>query len=335
MKKRWLACLALACSLTAVAETYGDNPAAVKMMQELAARDGYDRDYLQSLLLAVSRDDSVLEKISRPAEKTKPWYEYRKIFEDQARTDDGVAFWRDNEAALIKAEAQYGVDPAVIVAILGVETRYGKVSGSIPVWQSLLTLCIDYPPRAPFFCEQTDYFLRLAKRENKNPLAIKGSYAGAMGMSQFMPSSYYNDAVDYDGDGRVDLWHSPADAIGSIAHYLQVRGWQPGGRYKYQLPLEPNISDFGKDHKPGYKIGALLQDERLKNDVDLIKEIGDNADEMVGSLVVDASEQEKSWWITYNNFYVVTRYNASPLYAMAVGELADRIRHKRESKLRQ
>ena len=320
MKKRWLACLALACSLTAVAETYGDNPAAVKMMQELAARDGYDRDYLQSLLLAVSRDDSVLEKISRPAEKTKPWYEYRKIFEDQARTDDGVAFWRDNEAALVKAEAQYGVDPAVIVAILGVETRYGKVSGSTPVWQSLLTLCIDYPPRAPFFCEQTDYFLRLAKRENKNPLAIKGSYAGAMGMAQFMPSSYYNDAVDYDGDGRIDLWHSPADAIGSIAHYLQVRGWQ---------------KDFGKGHKPGYQIGALLQDARLKNDVDLIKEIGDNADEMVGSLVVDASEQEKSWWITYNNFYVVTRYNASPLYAMAVGELADRIRHKRESKLRQ
>ena len=335
MKKRWLACLALACSLTAVAETYGDNPAAVKMMQELAARDGYDRDYLQSLLLAVSRDDSVLEKISRPAEKTKPWYEYRKIFEDQARTDDGVAFWRDNEAALIKAEAQYGVNPAVIVAILGVETRYGKVSGSTPVWQSLLTLCIDYPPRAPFFCEQTDYFLRLAKRENKNPLAIKGSYAGAMGMAQFMPGSYYNDAVDYDGDGHIDLWHSADDAIGSIANYLQNRGWQKGGHYKYRLPLEPNIPDFGKNHKPGYKIGALLQDERLKNDVELTKEIGDNADEAVGSLVVDETEQQKSWWITYNNFYVITRYNASPLYAMAVGDLADRIRHKRESKLRQ
>ena len=112
MTLRWLACLALAMSLNATAETYGDNPAAVKMMQELAARDGYDRDYLQSLLLAVSRDDSVLEKISRPAEKTKPWYEYRKIFEDQARTDGGVAFWQEHEAALARAEAQYGVDPA-------------------------------------------------------------------------------------------------------------------------------------------------------------------------------------------------------------------------------
>jgi len=335
MSTRWLACLALACNLAVAADTYGDNPVAVKMMQDLAKRDGYDGEYLQALLLAVSRDDSVLEKISRPAEKTKPWYEYRKIFEDQARTDDGVAFWREHEAALVKAEKEYGVDPAIIVAILGVETRYGKVTGSTPVWQSLLTLCIDYPPRAPFFCEQTDYFLRLAKRENRNPLAIKGSYAGAMGMAQFMPSSYYNDAVDFDGDGQVDLWHSAEDAIGSIAHYLQVRGWQKGGRYNYQLALEPSIAEFGKGHKPDFKIGTLLQDARLKDDVDLIKEIGDNADETVGSLVIDASAQEKSWWITYNNFYVITRYNASPLYAMAVGDLADRIRHKRESKLRQ
>lgn len=154
-------------------------------------------------------------------------------------------------------------------------------------------------------------------------------------MAQFMPSSYYNDAVDFDGDGRIDLWYSPADAIGSIAHYLQVRGWQKNGRYKYRLPAEPSLAAFGNDHKPHYQIHTLLTDAKLKHDVDLIKEIGDNGTETVGSLVVDISEQERAWWITYNNFYVVTRYNASPLYAMAVGDLADRIRHKRESKLRQ
>lgn len=337
MTIRLLLTLLTACILSShvIADnSYGTNPAAIKMMQELAARDGYDADYLQALLLAVGRDDGVLVKISKPAEKTKPWYEYRKIFEDQARTDDGVTFWDANAATLARAEAQYGVDPAIIVAILGVETRYGKVTGTTPVWQSLLTLCIDYPPRAPFFCEQTDYFLRLAKRENRNPLAIKGSYAGAMGMAQFMPSSYYNDAVDFDGDGRIDLWYSPADAIGSIANYLQVRGWQKGGRYKYRLSTEPSLLAFDNNHKPHYQIHTLLTDSNLKNDIDLIKEIGDNGMETVGSLVVDASEQEKAWWITYNNFYVVTRYNASPLYAMAVGDLADRIRHKRESKLR-
>ncbi len=147
-------------------------------------------------------------------------------------------------------------------------------------------------------------------------------------------SSYYNDAVDFDGDGRIDLWYSPADAIGSIANYLQVRGWQKDGRYKYRLSTEPSLPAFDNNHKPHYQIHTLLTDSNLKNDIDLIKEIGDNGTETVGSLVVDASEQEKAWWITYNNFYVITRYNASPLYAMAVGELADRIRHKRESKLR-
>ncbi|MDO4642810.1 MAG: lytic murein transglycosylase B [Cardiobacteriaceae bacterium] len=336
MKKNWLiASMAIFSSVPLLAANYGDRPEAVKMMNELADRDGYDKMYLRSLLLAVGRDDSVLEKISRPAEKTKPWYEYRKIFEDQERTDNGVIFWRNNAEALQRAEAQYGVDPAIIVAILGVETRYGKVTGNTPVFATLLTLCLDYPARAPFFCEQTDYFLRLAKRENRNPLSVKGSYAGAMGMAQFMPSSYYNDAVDFDGDGKVDLWHSPTDAIGSIAHYLQVRGWQKNGRYKYQLPSMPSNGNFGKDHKPSFKISELLLDEQLKNNVNLIKEIGNNTDEMVGSLVVDSSEHEKAWWISYNNFYVITRYNASPLYAMAVVDLADRIRQKRESELKQ
>lgn len=315
------------------ADSYADNPQAIQWMHRLAQRDGYDQAYLLSLLGAVSRDDEVLAKISRPAEKIKPWYEYKNIFSDTQRTENGKQFFAAHRAVLNRAASVYGVDLSVIVAILGVETRYGKLTGTTPVFRALATLCFDYPPRADFFCQQLDYFLRFAKREDKNPLSLLGSYAGAMGMPQFMPSSYYDDAIDFDGDGSIDLWHSTADVIGSVAHYLAKRGWQKNGPYIQLLPVKPDLASFAQTHKPQIAIKRLLQDKNLKNDRNIIQRIGKYSGEKVGGLILDVAANEKQYWLTYNNFYVITRYNTSPLYAMAVIELANRIKlNQQESK---
>lgn len=323
-------CLAAYFASLPVFANYLEREDVRAFMRELAAREQMDEAYLQSLAAAVGKDDGVLAKISRPAEKTKTWGEYRPIFLDQARIDNGAAFWDTNEETLKRAYGQYGVDPSIIVAIIGVETRYGKVTGSTPVFQSLMTLCFDYPPRAPFFCEQADYFLRLSQRENFNPLRIKGSYAGAMGMAQFMPSSYFNDTVDYDGDGVVNLWDSPADAIGSIGNYLKVRGWQKDGELVRRLPALPDHATLFDKHEPHVELSALALDEKLKNDQTFISRTQKNPREKVGGLKLAGADGEE-YWLTHNNFYVITRYNTSPLYAMAVIDLAARIVEKRQS----
>lgn len=309
------------------AQNYAENTNARQFIHELALNRHFDENYLISLLLSLHRDDSVLEKISRPAEKSKPWYEYQKIFDDTERLENGVQFAQTNQEWLNKAYQDYGVDPNIIVAIIGVETRYGKVTGNTPTLTALATLCFDYPPRAPFFCAELANFLSLAKRENWNPLTIHGSYAGAMSMAQFMPSSYLNDAIDFDHDGKTDLWQSPADAIGSIANYLHHRGWQKDGLLYHPLPQKPQISAFDGNHQPHFLLQDLKDDKNLKNDDNFIKWIETQTNEKVGSLILQGENSELPF-ITYNNFYTITRYNTSPMYAMAVSNLAQRIKDK-------
>lgn len=304
--------------------SYAYNASAMQRAHQLAVNEGFDEAYLQSLLLATYKDQSVLRKISRPAEKTKTWAEYRPIFLDQKRIENGVVFWQAHADTLQRAYAEFGVDPAIIVAILGVETRYGKVTGDTPVFAALSTLCFDYQPRAAFFCAQWDDFLRMAKQENFNPLPIKGSYAGAMGMAQFMPSSYLGDAVDFDDDGQIDLWHSADDAIGSIANYLANRGWQRDGKIVERLTQKPQVSHFGRTHKPYFARNSLFNDESVTNSS------SSKNTELVGSLVLQGADGEE-WWLTHHNFYVITRYNTSPLYAMAVYQLAQHIQNHRVS----
>lgn len=313
------------------AASYLENPQAIAFMHDIAKAHEMDEYYLQTLLAAIGKDEEVLAKISRPAEKTKTWAEYRPIFLDDARIQGGVAFWNEHAETLARAEKEYGMDPAIIVAILGVETRYGKVTGSTPVLQALATLCFDYPKRAEFFCEQVDYFLRLSRRENFNPLRIRGSYAGAMGMAQFMPSSYFNDAIDYDGNGVTNLWESPQDAIGSIANYMKVRGWQAGGSLVYRLPSLPEGHALLENHQPHMELAALRLDDTLKNDENFTKWTDKHSGEKVGGLEL-VGVDGKEHWLTHNNFYVITRYNTSPLYAMAVIDLARRIVEERQSK---
>ncbi|UJF24295.1 lytic murein transglycosylase B [Suttonella sp. R2A3] len=308
--------------------SYAFRDEALARANALAENEGFDEAYLQSLLLAVEPDESVLEKISRPAEKTKTWAEYRPIFLDQARIDNGVAFWDEYAEVLSRAEETFGVDPAIVVAIIGVETRYGKVTGNTPAFAALSTLCFDYPKRAAFFCEQWDEFLRLARRENWNPLQIQGSYAGAMGMGQFMPTSYTNDALDYDGDGKVDLWNSADDAIGSVANYLANRDWESGGKYVERLEEAPTAEHFGQSHKPYFDRNSLFEKKQEDEQI-VMEQKGAETPVMVGSLVLEGLEGEE-WWLTYHNFFVITRYNTSPLYAMAVIDLAAELREQRE-----
>lgn len=329
MKKAGLVALGLACA-PLWAQSYVERDDVISFMHAMAQNHGMDEAYLQSLAAAVEKDDDVLRKISTPAEKTKTWAEYRPIFLDDARIENGVKFWNEHAEVLAKAEAEYGVPPEVIVAIIGVETRYGKVTGTTPVFTALMTLCFDYPPRAPFFCEQVDYFLRLSQRENFNPLRIKGSYAGAMGMAQFMPSSYFNDTVDYDGNGVVNLWESPADAIGSIGNYLKVRGWEKEGALVYRLPVEPATTALLDKHQPHVPLAQLREDVALKNDENFMNWTQKYPDENVGGLVLEGVDG-KEYWLTHNNFYVITRYNTSPLYAMAVIDLGRRIVEERQS----
>lgn len=315
--------------------SYFENASAQAWLKQQTQNDAALRGRYETVFKALYRDDSVLQKIARPAEKAKPWFEYRKIFEDEARLNDGIAFYLEHQSALARAEAEFGVDARIIVAILGVETRYGKVMGKTEVLQSLATLCFDYPPRAKFFCAQLADSMRLLDQLQSalgvNPLEVRGSYAGAMGMAQFMPSSYLNDAVDFDGDGKIDLFHSPTDAIGSIANYLKNRGWQAGGAYAYPLPFKPNksalVQEVGKNQKPSHKalwwVGEQQADSPEKQQA-LAAWLAIHGDELAGSLILEGAAGEE-YWLTFNNFYAITRYNSSPMYAMSVVNLAEKI----------
>lgn len=319
----WLAILGVFMCVPVFA-SYAERDEALEMVHELAQEHDYDEAYLQFLLGAIEKDEEVLRKISKPAEKTKQWFEYRPIFVESSRIENGVAFWQAHGETLKKAEKEFGVDADIIVAILGVETRYGKVMGKTPVLQALATLCFDYPQRAEFFCQQFDYFLRLSKAQDFDPLSIMGSYAGAMGMAQFMPSSYVDDAIDYDGDGRVDLWGSVEDAIGSIGNYLANRGWVSGGKLVESLPVQPSLPNFGQSHFPSIAVSDLLKDEAIIHEGSALEWLAMISEPQLGGLILQ-EEHESQWWLTYYNFGVLTRYNSSPLYAMAVIELADEI----------
>jgi membrane-bound lytic murein transglycosylase B len=289
-------------------------------IDEMVLRHGFARQQLETWFTAVRVRDDIIAKITRPAEKTKTWYDYRNIFLDSARIENGAIFWRDNQAWLTRAEQRYGVPAQIIVAILGVETRYGRVTGNDRVLEALATLAFTYPARADFFRQELEHYLLLTREEGIDPLTLSGSYAGAMGLAQFMPSSYRSYAVDFDGDGYRDLWHNPADAIGSIANYLSRHHWQRGGRVTVPAMVQGEAyrQILSDNLKPRWNIAQL-------------KDYG-----IVPNTTVDGTQQAillelegydgLEYWLGFDNFYVITRYNHSPLYAMAVYHLSGEIR---------
>jgi membrane-bound lytic murein transglycosylase B len=277
---------------------------------------------LRKLLAAAQHQPAILEAMGRPAEKDKLWYEYRPIFLTDRRIREGAEFWLAHRQDLDQASVRSGVAPEYLAAILGVETYYGRQTGNYRVLDALATLAFDYPPRAKFFRDELEQFILLARDMKMNPLAVKGSYAGAMGAPQFMPSTYRRYAVDASEDGRIDLWSNWPDVCASIGNYLKEHGWNPG---------EPVLSEA--DVEPGKTADLDGRKLSLAETVGSLKEKGVSFESSLPpdapAVLIAADEADGVHWrVGYNNFYVITRYNHSPLYAMAVYELAAAIKQR-------
>jgi membrane-bound lytic murein transglycosylase B len=302
------------------AEDFQDNPKTQAFIEEMQERHQFDRKELEALFAQAKKRDDILEAISRPAEKTKPWYEYRNIFLTPKRIDGGVSFWKENEDILDRAEQAYGVDAAIVVAIIGVETRYGANTGSYRVIDALSTLAFEYPPRSKFFRSELEQFLILAREEDVDVRKVKGSYAGAMGYGQFIPSSYRAYAVDFSEDGKRDLWGNLDDIIGSVANYFHRHGWKAGEPVASKVNSSAPAAGFqvSENVKPGKKTAGDFAKAGVTTDPSL------PVDQVV-ALLEFAQRNGPEYWLTTKNFYVITRYNRSPLYAMAVYQLSKAI----------
>ncbi|KKN53430.1 hypothetical protein LCGC14_0602540 [marine sediment metagenome] len=299
-----------------------DLPGVQPFIDKMVAEHGFDKANLEMLFDHVEVKDSILKAISRPAEKSKPWYEYRNIFLTDSRINGGVEFWQQHKEALEAAEDKYGVPAEIIIAILGVETRYGGNVGSFRVIDALSTLAFRYPPRSPFFTSELEKFLILTREEDMSQLEPIGSYAGAMGLGQFMPSSYLAYAVDFDGDGHRNIWTNPTDAIGSIANYLKRHGWGDGASIVHPTSVSLPLSDAmsANDLKPAFT-RAQLAEAGFNLD-----ELPEGDDEL--SIIGLTQKEGEEYWLGRQNFYAITRYNHSRMYAMAVYQLAQAIKVK-------
>jgi len=311
--------LASAPRLATAAANYVDHPEARAFIERISTAHGLNAAELRGLFQRAERQQAVLDAISRPAERVLNWGEYRQIFITDKRIDGGVAFWDKHAELLAHAEQRYGVPAEIIVAILGVETFYGRYKGKYPALASLATLAFDYPPRSKFFTRELEEFLLLVREEGIDPLTAKGSYAAAMGMPQFISSSYRAYAVDFDDDGRRDLWHSLADVIGSVGNYFARHGWREGGAITERA--NPT-GDAWRELADGKLKPALSREQLAGGGL----EAGFEGPYTVMDL--DNGEARESW-VGAHNFYVITRYNHSRLYAMAVYQLATQIRARR------
>lgn len=286
---------------------------------------GIEPQRIRDALAQAEYKQSIIDAITRPAEAVKPWRDYRQIFLTQARIDGGVAFYRDNRAALDRVSAETGVPAEYIIAIIGVETFYGRNTGSYRVLDALYTLAFDHPKRAPFFAGELAQLFALAKEEPQlDLLTLKGSYAGAMGMGQFMPSSYRLWAKDGDRDGRRDLLTHRPDVFASIANYFVVHGWQADGPVVARATLDAGGEEFVPESlQPVHSMAELAErGYRPMAGEPLPRDPATQGATVVG-LDGDAGRE---YWIGYRNYFVITRYNRSPMYALAVHQLAQAIR---------
>lgn len=298
---------------------YSQHPQARAFADEMATQHGFRREEVLQVLAQAERQQSILDAIARPAEKAKPWKDYRKLFVTSDRIQQGAAFWRDHAATLARAEREFGVPAQIIVAILGVETRYGRNMGSYRVLDALATLGFDYPPRAEFFRGQLVEFFLMTREQKLAPERVVGSYAGAMGYGQFMPSSFRKYAVDFDGDGRIDVVNDIDDAIGSIANYLKGYGWQTGAPLVVKASVKEPLPE-GLLRETLEPVTSIA-DYRRRNVVPLAT----LPDTTNAALFAVEAEAGTEYWLALNNFYVITRYNRSQMYALAAVQLGSEI----------
>jgi membrane-bound lytic murein transglycosylase B len=294
--------------------------ARADFIERMVATHDFDREELATMLGEAKIIDSILEAISRPAERVMPWHEYREIFLTESRIAGGAEFWLEHDEQIRTASRESGVAPEMLVAILGVETLYGRRTGSYRVLDSLSTLAFAYPPRSPFFTSELEEFLLLAREESIDPRETLGSYAGAMGAGQFISSSFRAYAVDGNGDGRRDLWGDWQDVFASVANYFEVHGWQYG---------EPVVARA--------TVGTAPPAAGLGNSMDLTETV--SSARQLGYVFVSEMPEtapttilglqgydELEYWIGYHNFRVITRYNRSVKYALAAHQLSVEIR---------
>ncbi len=298
---------------------YDQHPRAEEFIAEASAEYQLDPALIRQWLSRTERLESVLEAIQRPAEKVKEWDEYQDIFLTTRRISSGKAFLQEHDKLLRAAEQQYGVDRHIIAAIIGVETFYGTRQGNFRVLDSLATLAFDYPQR-PLFWRELKAFFALTRDEQLDAATIKGSYAGAMGYGQFIPTSFLHYAVDGDGDGKRDLWGNPADAIFSVANYFKRHGWKTGE------PVTQRVRVKGSEYtrvvndqlKPQWTVAELRA-----LGVQTTEPADDNRS---ANLIQLQGKKGAEFWLGEHNFYVITRYNHSRLYAMAVYQLSEALR---------
>lgn len=287
-----------------------------RFIDDMSERHGFDRSSLERTFATVESRQPILDAISRPAERVIPWHEYRDRFLTERRILKGVDFWQRHATAL--AEVQ-GAAPAIIVGILGVETQFGEMTGRFRVIDALATLAFDYPPRSRYFRGELEQFLLLTREEAVDPLRAVGSYAGAMGAPQFMPTSYRVFAVDADGDGKRDLWDSWSDVIGSVANYLMQHGWRANEPVVVPAALpSADLTRFDTSRLALNETVASLREKGVVFD----SSMPDDAPTM---LVVGEGGNGPEYRVGFNNFYVITRYNRSTMYAMAVHDLGQAI----------
>ncbi len=331
MKKfaRWVRpraarCVMVLCALCADAPAadYSVRPEVRAYIDELVAAHNFERAHLIRLFKDVRRQTSALKAMDRQAE-AKPWHEYRKIFVNDKRIERGIDFWKANAKLLAQVEREYLVPAAVVLAIAGVETYYGDNLGRFPVFDALVTLGFDYPRRAAFFRKELTEMLLLGREEDFDYEQVRGSFSGAVGFSQFMPSSYRYYAVDFDGNGKRDLWHTP-DALASIANYLARHGWKRGGAVANRIKLEKAAGNLplNKDLKPW-----LSQADAGNYGLGKITGIADG-EPLFSLLAFELKGGTNEHWATYHNFYVISRYNHSRRYAMAVYQLSEILKQR-------
>jgi len=293
-------------------------PEVEAFIGEMVHKHEFRRDRLRRLFSQVRPRPAIIRAMSAPA-TAKPWYEFRDRYVNAARIDGGIRFWQENVVTLARARREFGVPEEIIVAIIGIETFYGRSTGSFRVLDALATLAFDYPPRAGFFMGELEEYLLLSREAGLNMLDVKGSYAGAIGIPQFLPSSYRKYAVDFNGDGRRNL-DDTVDSIGSVANYLQAFGWRPGE--PVVIPAEAGDSEIDTMLAAGIKPGIRIGELRRRGVVPLAP-VSDEAETALFSV---ESEAGPRYWLGLQNFYVITRYNRSINYAMAVHDLASGLR---------
>ncbi len=319
--RRFVAFLALSTSLSVFAQGYDARPDVQAFIDDLAARHGFLPEELRATFARVQRAEPALQSI-RP-EQQPSWADFRAQFLNDKRIAAGLAFWRSNRVTLERAEGAFGVPPEFVVAIIGVETYYGRHPGRWRVIDALTTLAFDYPARARFFRSELEQYLLFARDNGVDVFSVKGSYAGAIGIPQFMPGSARRYAVDFDRDGHIDLRASNADAIGSVANFLRRHGWRPGEGV--QLRVKTTTGDAWRAYLDGSVQPAHPVADLLKSGLEV------DVDAQTASARAALIDLEGDLRLGLQNFYVITRYNRSALYAAAVADLAQALKERQSA----